>query len=107
MRRSWQRVYNAPLKKAAGFALIEIEKMVRRHLRKRNAARYFCMGMGTYAFYDKYDCPIGIKRSSGHFDPDECHCKELQEFMDEFCELKLDGIPFRIDGPDAPVRHNW
>lgn len=69
------------INKATNLALLEVVRIARLELEKNKELKKFTMAMGTYFFsYEN-------ENTNGH------ECKELDDFIYKYSELKLTGEP--------------
>ncbi len=81
---------NAIIDKATDLCLLEVEKIARKELNRKNKLNEFVMCMGTYFFNEvKTD-------QKGHNQISNYESKELDAFMDKYQDLKLTGFAMRF-----------
>jgi hypothetical protein len=93
----------ALLDEAAQVAFREVERRARGAIRNRaSAAVSFCMAMGSASFHNAKGEPLTVDY------PYPRWAAPTLGFIDEFdSELKLTGMPMRIDSADAPLLTDW
>jgi len=89
---------------ATDTALIEVERLARKILKKNKSLHEFIMAMGSYFFTLTKDTTWHI--SSTDMDRDLDTYGDLVEFMDEWDDLKLTGEAMRFTAT-GPKITNW
>ncbi len=94
---------------ATAIAMLEIEVMARKIMEKNPTLTGFCMAMGSASFYETAEeTEEECAKTDDPCRDDDPRLTKFYDFLYEWNdELKLTGIPFRLDSASGPVITDW
>jgi hypothetical protein len=82
----------------------EVEIKARTIMRKHPRCAKFCMAMGYATFYDKKG--DSISPDWGYL-PYPKYLKDFDNWLDEFGDFKITGMPMKIKGANGELITDW